>query len=475
MVYSCTFFVCLYTNLTLQTQGTLGNFNMKYIITNANIVNEGRVFKGTVIIENCFIKEVIEGDKYISDLSDNEVIDADGKYLIPGIIDDHVHFREPGLTEKADIYTESKAAIAGGVTSYMEMPNTIPNAVTNQLLEEKYKIASEKSLANYSFYIGATNDNLKELTKLNNRNVCGIKVFMGASTGNMIVDDEKILEKIFSLPLSLIAVHCEDEKTINENLEKQKFHFGENIPVYKHPIIRSTEACFKSSSYAVSLATKYNTRLHLLHLTTSKEMELPFSSLPLELKRITSEVCISHLWFCDEDYKNKYNLIKCNPAIKTAADRDTLWNALIDCRIDVIATDHAPHTLTEKNSSYLKSPSGIPTIQYSLNAMLEFVHQKKISIEFIVKKMAHNPAICFGIAKRGFIRKGYYADLVLVDMKSQTTVNNSGIFSKCKWSPFEEYTFTSTITHTFINGQLVYNNGIFDESKKGMRLEFDRK
>jgi dihydroorotase len=447
---------------------------MKVAIINANIVNENRTFKGTVIIENGLIKEVIENNDFIqSDHKGLDIIDALGKYLLPGVIDDHVHFREPGLTHKADIYTESKAAVAGGVTSYMEMPNTVPNTTTVDLLEEKFKLASERSLANYSFYIGATNENIEELKKINNKDVCGIKVFMGSSTGNMLVSEMDSLQQIFSLN-SLIAVHCEDEKTIKENLEKQKAIYGDDIPVASHPLIRSAEACYRSSSFAVELALKHNTRLHLLHLSSAEEMNLLENALPVEKKKITAEVCVHHLWFTDADYKTKGTHIKLNPAIKSSDDRKALWEALLVNRIDVIATDHSPHTLEEKNNSYLKAPSGAPFVQHSLVAMLEFYHQGKISLETIVNKMCHAPAKCFNINKRGFIRAGYFADLVIVDLNSPWTVNKSNILSKCNWSPFEGDTFHSSVTHTFVNGKLVYVNGNFDEAAKGMRLQFDR-
>ncbi|MFA4853289.1 MAG: dihydroorotase [Bacteroidales bacterium] len=447
---------------------------MKYIITNANIINEGRIFRGSVIIENSLIKEVIENPAAKINSSNAHVIDAGGKYLLPGIIDDHVHFREPGLTHKADIYTESKAAVAGGVTSFMDMPNTIPNAITRDLLEEKFQLASKKSLVNYSFYIGATNDNIDELKKIDNSTVCGIKVFMGSSTGNMLVDDMNALQQIFSLSSSLIAVHCENEKIIRENIEKYKAIYGENIPVFLHPAIRSSEACFKSSSLAVELAVKHNTRLHLLHLSSADEINLLDNSFSPEKKKITAEVCVHHLWFTDKDYQKKGTLIKWNPAIKSSSDRDALWKALIDGKIDVIATDHAPHTLEEKNKAYLNAPSGGPLIQHSLTAMIEFYHQGKISLEAIAHKMAHVPALCFGVEKRGFIRPGYYADIVLIDLDSPWTVDKSNILSKCGWSPFEGNTFKSRVTHTFVNGYMVYNNGLFDETKKGIRLVFNR-
>ena len=455
---------------------------MKYIITNANIVNEGRIFKGSVIIDNGLINEVIESpiprmwDETASKInsSNANVIDAAGKYLLPGIIDSHVHFREPGLTHKADIFTESKAAAAGGVTSFMDMPNTIPNAITRDLLEEKFRLASKKSLVNYSFYIGATNDNIDELKKFDNNTVCGIKVFMGSSIGNMIVDDVNVLQQIFSLPSSLIAVHCEDEKIIKKNIEKYKAIYGENIPVSLHPAIRSSKACFKSSSLAVELAAKHNTRLHLLHLSSADETNLTDNQLPIKKKKITTEVCVHHLWFTDKDYQKKGTLIKYNPAIKSSSDRNALWKALIDGRIDIVTTDHAPHTLEEKNNTYLNAPSGGPLIQHSMAAMIEFYHQGKISLETIVLKMAHAPALCFGVEKRGFIRPGYYADLALVDLDSPWTVDKSNILSKCGWSPFEGNTFKSSVTHTFVNGQLVFNSGIFEESCRGMRLMFNR-
>lgn len=445
---------------------------MKTAITNANIVNEGRILSGTVIVEDGMITDVIETSEY-QKTGDEVFIDAEGKFLLPGVIDDQVHFREPGLTHKADIYTESRSAVAGGVTSFMEMPNTLPNAVTIDLLEDKFKLASEKSLANYSFYIGATNENIEELRKIDTTKVCGIKVFMGSSTGNMLVDKDDVLQEIFSLK-SLIAVHCEDEKTIRENTEKFILKYGDDIPMSMHPVIRSAEACFKSSSHAIVLALKNKTRLHLLHLSSESEMQLLENVLPLGRKKITSEVCVHHLWFSDEDYEKKGTLIKWNPSVKSSDDRNALWEALLDNRLDVIATDHAPHTLDEKNNAYLKAPSGGPLVQHSLVAMLEFYHQKKISLENIVSKMAHAPAICFRVEKRGFIRKGYFADLVLVDLNAPWTVDKSNILSKCKWSPFEGTTFRSRVTHTFVNGFLVYDNGKFDETEKGRQLQFHK-
>ncbi len=446
---------------------------MRTIIKNATIVNEGRTFKGSVVIENNLIEKVIEGTAENLKVEDAEIINAEGKYLFPGVIDDQVHFREPGLTHKGDIYSESKAAVAGGITSFMEMPNTVPNATTIDILEEKYKIASEKSFGNYSFYMGATNDNIDELRKIDNSNVCGIKTFMGSSTGNMLVDKLESLQQIFALN-SLIAVHCEDENTIKENLRKQKEIYGENIPVSMHPVIRNAEACMKSSSFAVELAKQNNTRLHILHLSTADEMDLLTNTIPLAEKKITSEVCVHHLWFSDEDYNEKGVLIKWNPAIKSANDRAALWEALDNGKLDIVATDHAPHTIEEKNKTYLNAPSGGPLVQHSLIAMLEFFHQGKISPENIVNKMCHAPAVCFKVSKRGFIRPGYYADLVLVDLNSPWKVNKSNILSKCKWSPFEGTIFQSQITHTFVNGYPVYRNGIFDETQKGMRLQFER-
>ena len=441
------------------------------LIKNGNIVNEGKTFKGSVFLKDEIIVKISENE--ISEQAD-KIIEADGKYLLPGIIDDQVHFREPGLIHKGEIYTESKAAVAGGVTSYMEMPNTIPNALTQDLLEEKYKRASEVSLANYSFFMGASNDNIDEVLKTNPKNVCGIKVFMGSSTGNMLVDNRTTLQSIFSKCKLLIATHCEDEETIRTNLEKFKEKYGENIPVECHPLIRSAEACYKSSSLAVELAKKYNTRLHILHISTAKELELFENKIPLKEKKITSEACIHHLWFCDEDYKSKGNFIKWNPAIKTKQDKEAILKGVLENKIDVICTDHAPHTLEEKNQSYFKAPSGGPLIQHSLVAMLEFVNQKKITIEKVVEKMSHALADCFQIEKRGYIREGYFADLVLVDLNSPWKVDKANILYKCSWSPFEGTTFHSKTTHTFVNGNLVYENGKFKETVKGKRLLFSR-
>jgi len=444
---------------------------MKILITNANIVNENRVFKGNVLIEDQIISEV-SGTTITVDA--DKVIDANGQYLFPGCIDDQVHFREPGLTHKGEIYTEAKAAVAGGVTSYMEMPNTVPNVFTQELLEDKYKRAAQVSLANYSFFMGASNDNLEEVLKTNPRNVCGVKVFMGSSTGNLLVDKRGALEGLFSKCTMLIATHCEDEATIQHNMQVYREKYGEDVPVECHPLIRSEEACFKSSSLAVELAKKYNTRLHVLHISTEKELELFDNSIPLKEKRITAEVCIHHLWFSDEDYKTKGSLIKWNPSVKTPKDRSALLKGVLENRIDVIATDHAPHTLEEKQQTYFKSPSGGPLVQHSLVAMLELHHQGEIELVKIAEKMAHAVADCFQIDRRGYIREGYFADLVLVDLDKSWTVEKSNLLYKCGWSPLEDTTFHSSITHTLVNGHLVYHNGIFDEETKGERILFKR-
>jgi dihydroorotase len=445
----------------------------RVLIKNARIVNEGVIFEGDVLIENDLIVEISESISAKS--SQYVIIDAEGNYLMPGAIDDQVHFREPGLTHKGDIESESRAAVSGGITSYIEQPNTVPNAVTQEILEEKYQLAAEKSYVNFSFMMGATNDNLEEVLKTNPKNVAGIKIFLGSSTGNMLVDNEATLEKIFSSTTMLIAVHCEDEATIKSNLEKYKAEFGEDIPVTAHHLIRSEEACYISSSKAVALAKKTGARLHVFHLSTAKEMELFTNKIPLEDKKITAEVCIHHLWFTNDDYATKGNLIKWNPAVKTANDRKVLWEALLDDRIDVIATDHAPHTLEEKKQSYLKAPSGGPLAQHAVVAMFEAFHQGKISIEKIVEKMCHNPAKLFKIENRGFIKEGYYADLVIVNSALPWSVNKDNIFAKCGWSPFEGFTFKSRITHTFVNGQLVYNAFKVKNIRPGKRLLFDRK
>ncbi len=441
------------------------------LITNANIVNEGKVFTADMFISNQRIEAI---GPNLSSRKANKVIDAKGNLLLPGAIDDQVHFREPGLTHKGTIFSESRAAVAGGVTSFMEMPNTNPPAFTQQLLEDKYQIAAHTSLANHSFFIGASNDNLDEVMKTDLKKVCGLKIFMGSSTGNLLVDDPKTLEGFFSRFPSLIASHCEDEPTIRQNLIDFKERLGEDVPMENHPLIRSAEACYKSSSFAVSLAKKHGTRLHILHISTAKETGLFQNNIPLEQKKITAEACIHHLWFNDADYKRLGTRIKWNPAIKTKEDQAEIFKAVLDDRIDVIATDHAPHTKDEKNNTYFNAPSGGPLVQHSVVAMLEFYHQKKISLEKIVQKMSHNPAILFQISKRGFIREGYFADLVLVDPNKPWTVGKENIISKCGWSPLEGVTFQSSITHTIISGHLAYADGKFNESAMGQRLTFDR-
>jgi dihydroorotase len=442
------------------------------LIKNAKIVNEGIIFEGDVLIENEFIVKISQS--ITPKLSNCKIIDAEGNYLIPGAIDDQVHFREPGLTHKGDITSESRAAIAGGITSYIEQPNTIPNAVTQEILEEKYQIAAKNSYANYSFMMGGTNDNLDEILKTNPKNVAGLKLFLGSSTGDMLVDSSDSLEKIFSSTKLLIAVHSEDETTVKENLERYKLQFGDDIPVKFHPEIRSVEACYKSTVRVIELAKKTGARLHVFHLSTAKELDLFTNKIPLEEKQITAEVCIHHLWFSDEDYATKGNFIKWNPAVKSSEDRKALWEALLDDRIDVIATDHAPHTLEEKQQVYTKAPSGGPLVQHAVVAMFEAYHQGKISIEKIVDKMCHNPAKIFKIEKRGFIKEGFYADLVIVNSGLPWTVTKENIQAKCGWSPFEGYTFKSRITHTFVNGDLVYRNFKVKDNPVGKRLLFDR-
>jgi dihydroorotase len=442
------------------------------LIKNAKIVNEGVIFEGDVLIENDLIVEISES---ISAKSSNcKIIDAEGNFLIPGAIDDQVHFREPGLTHKGDIESESRAAVAGGITSFIEQPNTVPNAVTQEILEQKYEIAAKNSYANYSFMMGATNDNLEEVLKTNPKNVAGIKIFLGSSTGNMLVDNEATLERIFSSTSLLIAVHCEDEATIRVNLAKYKEEYGEDIPVTAHHLIRSEEACYISSSKAIALAKKTGARLHVFHLSTAKEMDLFTNKIPLEEKKITAEVCIHHLWFTNDDYATKGNFIKWNPAVKTENDRKVLWEALLDDRIDVIATDHAPHTLEEKKQSYVNAPSGGPLVQHAVVAMFEAYHQGKIGVAKIVEKMCHNPAKIFKIEKRGFIKVGYFADLVIVNAGLPWSVSKDNILSKCGWSPFEKFTFKSRITHTFVNGELVYTPFVVKNIRAGKRLLFDR-
>lgn len=444
---------------------------MKILIKNATIINENKLSESDLLIENDIISRIA---KNISEEEADQIINASGKYLMPGVIDDQVHFREPGLTHKGDIESESRAAVAGGVTSYIEQPNTVPNAVTQELLEEKYQIAAGKSFANYSFSMGGTNDNLKEVLKTNPRNVAAVKLFLGSSTGNMLVDDPDTLEEIFSKVKMPICVHCEDEKTIRENTEEYRKQYGDDIPVKFHHLIRSAEACYLSSSKAVELAKKTGARLHIYHVSTARETELFRNDIPLKEKKITAEVCVHHLWFTNEDYDTKGSLIKWNPAVKTNEDKEGLWKALQDGRIDVIATDHAPHTSEEKDQVYTKCPSGAPLVQHSLVAMLEMHARRRISLEKIVEKMCHNPAIIFEIEKRGFVREGYKADLVLVDLDSKWTVSKDNLLYKCGWSPLEGTEFSAKVTHTFVNGHLVYENGKVSEEKRGERLLFDR-
>ena len=441
-----------------------------YLIKNATIVNEGSSFVGDVLIENGVIKKV---DSSITTNS-MTVIDASGKYLIPGLIDDQVHFREPGLTHKATIGSESRAAVAGGITTFIEMPNTVPQATNQQLLQDKFNIAEKTSYANYSFMFGGTNDNLEELLKTDPKTVAGIKLFLGSSTGNMLVDNLEVLEKIFSSTKLIISVHCEDEETIKKNIADHVAQYGEQIPIELHPVIRSEEACYLSSSRAIALAKKTGARLHVFHLSTAKETALFRNDIPIEEKQITSEVCVHHLWFSDQDYKEKGTHIKWNPAVKTAADKEGLWTALLDDRLDIIATDHAPHTLEEKSNSYLKAPSGGPLVQHALLALLEKVSEKVLSIEKLVEKACHNPAIIFQIENRGFIKEGYFADLVLIDPKAPQTVCKENILYKCGWSPFEGTTFSSSVTHTFVNGVLMYHEGTFNDDVKGKRITFNR-
>ena len=442
---------------------------ISYLLKNGTIINEGRVFTSDILIKGDVIEKIsgiIENDSGATE------IDATGKLIIPGCIDDQVHFREPGLTHKGTIFSESRAAVAGGITSFMEMPNTIPNALTQKLLEEKYVIASKSSLANFSFFMGASNDNLEEVLKTNPKNVCGIKVFMGSSTGNMLVDKEVALEALFSQVGMLIATHCEDEKTVKANLRKATLLYGENIPIQEHPIIRSEEACYKSSAFAVSMARKYGSRLHVLHISTEKETHLFDNTIPLEQKKITAEACIHHLWFTEKDYNSKGNFIKWNPAVKKESDRLGIWKALLDNRIDVIATDHAPHTLQEKTQSYFNAPSGGPLVQHGLLAMLEKVKEGVLSLEKVVEKMCHSPAILFRIKERGFIREGYKADLVVISQKKSPIVTKENCLYSCAWSPFEGIQFSHTIEKTFVNGNVVFQDGISINDIIGERLTF---
>lgn len=441
------------------------------LITNAIIVNEGKQMHGSIVITDAYISNVIPAGEPLP--AAVKTIDAQGSYLFPGVIDDQVHFREPGLTHKGDIHSESRAAIAGGVTSYMEMPNTIPQTLTQQLLEEKYSRASEVSLANYSFYMGASNDNLEEIIKTNPSNVCGLKVFMGSSTGNMLVNNPETLRNIFAHSPVLIAVHCEDEAVIQANTEAAKQRFADDLPVYYHPVIRNDEACFRSSKLAVELAEKYNARLHILHLSTARELELLSPGKAAD-KQVTAEVCVHHLVFDDRDYFTLGNLIKWNPAIKYKHDKIALLQGLLDDKLDVVATDHAPHTWAEKRNTYYKAPSGGPLVQHSLVAMMEFCVLGKLKPEQVVAKMCHAPADVFKVSKRGYIRKGYFADLVIVKPNSRWTVSCENLLYKCKWSPFTGMTFNNAVTHTIVNGHLVYDKGTFFEKQKGMRLTFDR-
>jgi len=452
------------------TQFTTFEIMNTYLIKSATLVNEGQQIVADVLIKNGFIEKIGKG------LSSSEAqeINAEALYLLPGMIDDQVHFREPGLTHKADIFTESMAAVAGGITSFMEMPNTVPNTLTQGLLADKYEIAAQTSLANYSFYMGASNDNLEEVLKTDPKNVCGIKVFMGSSTGNMLVDNEKTLENIFSKAPMLVATHCEDEQTIRENLALFKEKYGDDLTIDMHPLIRSAEACYKSSSLAVELAKRYETRLHILHISTAKEIALFDNITPLKNKKITAEACVHHLWFNDEDYATKGNFIKWNPAVKTKTDQAGILEGILADYIDVIATDHAPHTLAEKQQSYSQAPSGGPLVQHALPALLEMHLEGKISLEKIVEKTAHNLAICFDIDKRGFIREGYWADLVLVNLNDPFKVTPLNIFYKCGWSPFDGETFKASITHTFVSGNLAYQNGKFTTNEIGKRLNFNR-
>lgn len=446
----------------------------RLLVRNATIVNEGRSFQGDVLINAPLIEAVFEGGAPESLDENTEVLDASGLLLMPGAIDDQVHFREPGLTHKAEIYTEAKAAVAGGVTTYMEMPNTNPQTVTQEELQKKFDRASDVSLANHSFFMGATNDNLDQVLQTDAKHVCGVKIFMGSSTGNMLVDNTATLEKIFSKTRMLIATHCEDEATIRANSARYKEKYGDAVPFPAHPIIRSAEACYLSSSAATALAKKHDTRLHILHISTARETELFTNEIPLSEKRITAEACIHHLWFSDVDYERFGARIKWNPAVKTAADRDGVWKALLDNRIDIIATDHAPHTIEEKSGNYWTAPSGGPLVQHAVLAMMDFVKQKRISVERMVEKMCHAPAQCFVIEKRGYLRPGYFADLVLIDPNTPTPITPESLHYKCGWSPFEGHTFSSSIHSTFVSGHLAYDRGQFDESKKGHAITFSR-
>jgi dihydroorotase len=442
---------------------------MKIFIKNATIVNEGLSFKRCILIVDDEIKLILNNSVLTENIEVDETIDASGLILIPGVIDDHVHFREPGMTHKADINSETAAAAAGGVTSFMDMPNNIPTATTIENLEKKYATAKEKSLINYSFYFGATNENIDEVKKVDAKNVCGVKIFMGSSTGNILVDNEKNLEEIFKYSPTLVAVHCESEDIIRKNLAYYKDKFGGDIPFEYHNKIRSEEACIASTKHAIELAGKHNTRLHILHISTAREVEMLAAC---KNTRISSETCPHYLWFCDYDYAAMHGKIKCNPAIKTQADRDALRYAVSQGIIDIVATDHAPHLQDEKNNNYLKCPSGLPSVQHSLNVMLELAHKNILKIETVVDCMCHNPARVFAIKNRGFIREGYKADIVLINPNTKWKVDKSNILYKCAWSPFEDVEFNAKITHTFVNGKLVYCNGKINTDVRGERLEF---
>ena len=444
---------------------------MKTLITHATIINEGRRFTGSVLLRDEVIEAVYGADDALPEA--DRVVDATGLWLVPGVIDDQVHFRDPGLTHKGDIRTESRAAVAGGVTSVMDMPNTKPPATTLELLEAKYRLGAEKSLANYSFLLGATNDNLAELKRVDARRVAGVKLFMGSSTGNMLVDDERALAAIFAEAPCLIAAHCEDEATIRRNTNRYLALQVDDLPMYYHPLIRSAEVCYRSSAKAVEMAGRYGARLHVFHLSTGREMSLFDPGKPLADKRITAEVCVHHLWFSDEDYARLGSRIKCNPAIKTAADRQALRQAVAEGRIDVVATDHAPHLPAEKEGGALRAASGMPLVQHSLVAMLQLAAQGVFTVEQVVERMCHAPAVLYRIVRRGYIRPGYYADLALVNPPSPWTVSRDNILYKCGWSPFEGATFDAAVQATWVNGRLVYDRGAFDESARGMRLEFN--
>lgn len=448
---------------------------MNYIIKNATLVNEGKTLLASVVISEGLIKEIVPADSQQPVDNGHEVIDASGLLLLPGAIDDQVHFRDPGLTHKGDIASESRAAVAGGVTSFMDMPNTVPNTLTQQLLQDKYDIAAEKSMANYSFYMGASNDNIEEVLKTNPKDVCGIKVFMGSSTGNMLVNNSQTLQRLFQEAPCLIATHCEDEDIIRRNIEIFKEKYGDEAPSSIHPLVRSAEACYKTSSQAAELATKYGTQLHILHLSTAKEVELFRNDIPLKDKKITAETCLHYLLFDDRDYEKKGNFLKCNPAVKTENDKLALIQACADGHIDVLATDHAPHTFEEKNKPYFSAPSGGTSIQHLLLGALELAFSNKyLSIEKVVELLSHNPAVLYNIDRRGFIREGYYADLVLIDPKKSQDITNESVHYKCGWTGYAGMKLSSSVTHTFVNGELVYHDGVFKEDFRGRRLTFNR-